>query len=339
MFMNATVREQLAALDLTKQLKVDSKGKADAQTLPFFERELEQVLTQTYERKFPELAMANGEIIPISSEVDEGAENYTYYMYEPTGIARFMTAYADSDMPMVSIRGAKVTAPVEPMEVGYGWSTRDIRNASFARRPLDSRLAMAARKAHDQRVHITGLWGREDLGLTGFVNNPNITVADAPAGAGGGSNPEYWVNKTPDEIVADIAMVIDGVRTLTNKVENVTHVAISDPLYLYIRRTRLGTIGESKTILTYIKEVWDTVEFYGLIDLQASNSLGNLTEDCMIGYAKDPEKCSLEIPMPFKQYPVQAEGLRFKVPTESSMGGVKCPYPLSIYRLDGIGSN
>lgn len=339
MFINATVREQLDALELTKQLKVDSKGKTDAQTLPFFERELEQVLTTTYERKFPELAMANGDVIPISSEVDEGAETYTYYMYEPTGIARFMTAYADADMPMVSIRGAKVTAPVEPMEVGYAYTTRDIRNAAFARRPLDQKLAVAARRAHDQRVHITGLWGREDLGLSGFVNNPNITVADAPAGAGGGGNPEYWVNKTPDEIVADIAMVIDGVETLTNKVEMVTDVAISNPLFLYIRRTRLGTIGESKTILTYIREVWPNVNFYGLIDLQASNSLGNLDEDCMIGYARDAEKCSLEIPMPFKQYPVQQDGLKFKVPTESSMGGVKCPYPLSIYRLDGIGSN
>jgi len=331
-----SIREQLNRLDLTNQLRVDSDGRTDAQTLPFFERELEQILERTYDRKFPELAMANGDVINITSEVDEGAETFTYYMYEPTGIARFITSYADDDMPMVSIRGARVTGHVEAMEVGYQYSTRDIRNAAFARRPLDQMLPQAARRAHDQLVHITGLWGSEERKLDGFVNHPNITVADAPNGAN--ASP-LWVNKTPDEIIEDIATVIDGVRTLTNKVEFVTDVAISDPLFLYIKRTRLGTLGESVTILEYAQKIWPEVNFYGLIDLQASNSRGNLTADCMIGYNRDSEKVSLEIPMPFRQYPVQEDGLRFKVPTESSIGGVKMPYPLSVYRLDGIGNN
>lgn len=337
-----SVQEQLKAPELrqlVEQLRSDSRGRQDAQTLPYFERELEQVLSETYDREYPQYKMANGDVISITSEVDEGAETFTYYMYDHTGIAEFVTAYAGNDMPMVTIEGAKVTAPVEPMAIGYVYTTRDVRNGAFTGKPLSRMLPEKAKMAHDARLHITGLWGRDDLGIEGFVNHPNITVGDAPAGSGGGGNPEYWENKTPDEIVEDFATVIDGVNELTNEVEFVTKVAIALPQFNYIKRTRLGTLGESVTILEYLQKIWSGVEFYPLVDLQATKSQGNLSSNSMIAYNADPRKVRLEVPMPFRQYPVQNVDLKFKVPTESSTGGVVCPYPLSIYRLDGIGSS
>lgn len=332
------IRSALSKLKLTEHLRTDSMGRQDSQTLPFFERQLEQILSKTYDREFPELMAAMGEVVPIDTEVDEGAETFTYYMYEPTGVAKFLDSYASDDLPMVSIRGAKVTGNVEPMANGYFWTTRDVRNAAFANRPLESDLARAARRAHDQLLHYTILWGREDIGLPGFVNHPNINVADAPAAAGGGSNPTFWENKTAVEVFNDIATAIDGVDEITNKVHRVTRCLIANPQYNYINRTRTGELGDSTTILEWCQKTWPGVQFLPIVDLEASKSQGNLSTNAMIAYQFDAEMASAVVPMPFRQYPVQEDGLKFVVPCESSTGGVKMPYPLAVYRVDGIGN-
>lgn len=337
------IRKALAGLSLTAQLKTrtDEAGveRQDSQTLPFFERQLEQILARTYDRLFPNLMAANGEVVPISTDVDEGAESFTYYMYEPTGLAKFLDSYASDDLPMVSIRGAKVTGKVEAMGNQYGWTTRDIRNARFANRPLESDLAKAARRAHDQLLHFTILWGREDIGLPGFVNHPNITVSDAPAAAGGGGNPTWWANKTPDEVFEDLATAIDGVDEMTNGVHQVSRVLIAKPQFNYIKRTRTGQLGDSLTILEWAQKTWPGVTFLPIIDLEASKSQGNLDSNAMIAYTFNAEMADAVLPMPFTQYPVQERGLKFVVPCESSTGGVRMPYPLAVYRVDGIGQS
>ena len=332
-----TLREHLLRLDGAHEnlLTVDRFGKKDAQTLPFFQRQVEQIMERTYERQFPELMGANGDVLPISSDIDPGADTYTWYMYEPTGLAKFIAAYGDQTLPEVSIKGAEQTNKVRDAGSQYHWTTKDIRRAAFAGLNLETRLVDAARRSHDQLLHTTMLWGRMDLGLNGFINHPNTTKSVA---ADNGSGSTYWVDKTVEQIVADVAVVIDGTVELTNGVEKPNKCLIALKEYNLIKRRRMGAGDGNLTILQHLEAIWQDVTFAPMIDLQAANSLGNLTSSSLIAFNTDPEKADYVLPMGFTQLAPQADGLRIKVPCESVHGGCRIPVPLSIARLDEIGA-
>jgi hypothetical protein len=53
-------------------------------------------------------------------------------------------------------------------------------------------------------------------------------------------------------------------------------------------------------------------------------------------YTKNEEKFSLEIPMPFYQYPLQVEKLETVIPCEARTAGLIIYYPLSMLLAYGI---
>jgi hypothetical protein len=310
----------------------------DAQTLPVFARQLEQVLTEVEREEFPELPMANGEILPLDTSIDEGAETFTYYILSASGVARFVGAYSTGSIPMVSLQGAAVSGRVENMAIGYRYSTKEIRAASFAGIPLDAELGVAARRAHEELLHKTGLWGREDLGIPGLFNHPNITVTDAPATGTAGSR--LWTAKTVDLMIADVALLLSTPADLTGDVEKPNRVYISPRRYRLLQYSRLTSGGGDAsypTALKFLEDVHQGVEFKPLAELQADLSDGHLAADAMFAYqAGNKRKAALMVPMPFKQYPVQMHDLDFKVPTESSTAGVKLTRPLMCHLMVGI---
>lgn len=309
----------------------------DSQTLPMFARMLEQILTEVEKEEFAELKMANGDLIPIDTSINEGAETYSYYVYSAVGVARFLSAYAGQSLPLVTIKGAKVSGRVEPMGNAYAYTTHDVRNAQFAGVPLESELAIAARRAHDELLHSTGLWGREDLGLPGLLNHPNIIISTPGTSAGAGD--DTWPNKTVDEIIADVVTLIDTVDEVTFGMEKVNRVLMSRERYNFIKTLRMGTGDGTLTVLKYLEEMYPEVTFDKLNELSGDNSDGNLAagSHSMFAYTSgNKRKASLVVPMMFRQHPVQQEDLTFKVPCESSTGGVKMPRPLMCNRMDGI---
>lgn len=304
----------------------------DAQLAPFFARELEFIFSQTFDIVHPELKMANGEVLPIDTSIDTGAESYTYYQFDSVGIAQLINTYAAKDLPRANIRGAKFTANIESLGASYGWNIQDLRNARMVNRPLESSLAAGARRAHDQAWNTLGLFGDEAVALSGFLNHPNITISDAAVGAGAST---LWSLKTPDEIIADTNDAVNSPLDLTNGVESVDRVLMPLDQFTLISTTpRSGT--SDTTILEFLRRVHPGVTFGWLNELAAAKSGGELTQDALIAYKFDTNKANLVIPQPFEQFPVQQDGLEFVVATHSRIGGVKVPYPLSIHRKDGI---
>lgn len=306
----------------------DGRERLDAQTLAIAARQLEHVMSEVYEEDFPDLRMANGDVIPIDGSIPEGAETFIYYLYSAVGVARFSSAYSSRTSPRATIAGAKVTGNVEAMEGSYGYTARDLRNASFANLPLETMLAVAERRAHMELLNKTGLWGREDLGLPGFVNHANITVLDAPHGPFSGNS--------VDEIIADVALVIDTAELVSFGMRKTNVVAFPRSLMLRLKTTRMGAGDGGYTVLKFLQEAFPGVSFEVLNELAAAQSDGNLAEDAILGYTRDARLASLIVPMPFRQYPVQQEGLEFRVPCESSTGGVKMPEPMIVTRMDGV---
>lgn len=312
-------------------------GRTDSQTLAFFARELEFVYSEVEREEYADLPMANGDIIPVDTSLPDGAETFKYYLYGAVGVARFMNGYSSGSLPLVTIKGAAVPGNVETFANGYAYSTRDARNAQFTGMPLEAELAFAARRAHEELLQRVGLWGRADLGLPGLLNHPNIIRSTPGTSAGAGD--DTWPNKTADEIIADVVTAIDTVDEVTFGKEKVNAVRMSRERYNLIRTYRMGAGDGTLTILKYLQEMYPDVTFGVLDELNASNSDGNLdagTHSLFAYTAGNKRKASLVVPMMFRQYTVQQEGLMFKVPCESSTGGVKMKSPLMCNRMDGI---
>jgi hypothetical protein len=321
------------ATELCRHTDGQGYTRYDDAVIPFFARELEYVYARSFDIIRPDLKMANGQVIPIDSSPDTGAETYTYYQFDSVGIAKVIDSYAHKDIPQAAIKGAKFTANIVSLGEGYGYTIQDVRAARLANRPLTTMLSDAVRLGHDEAWHIIGLFGHDDSEIRGFVNHPNITVTDAPLN--GAATSSLWEDKSPDEIIADINDMINAVRDTTNGVEQPTDVLLPLNQYTLIASTPRSSTSDT-TILEFVRKNHPTVTFDWLNELAASKSFGELTEDVAIAYVKNTDKAALVIPQTFEQMPLDQDGMQFVIATHSRIGGATVRYPLSIHRYDGI---
>ena len=81
----------------------------------------------------------------------------------------------------------------------------------------------------------------------------------------------------------------------------------------------------------YLKEIISAPELSG--SNKATNPYG---KDVALLYTNSAEKFTLEIPMPYYQYPLQVRNLEVVVPCEERVAGIMMYYPLSALIAAGI---
>lgn len=305
----------------------------DANETAFFARELEYIKANTYDVLYPTLKAT--QLIPVSTNAGAGAESITYQQFDQLGLAKIIANYAD-DLPRADIKGKEFTSPVRSIGASYGYNVQEIRAAQFANRNLTGRKANAARRAVEQKINNIGWYGDDANNLLGLVNHPNVTRAAAPQNAGATST--LWVNKTPDEILADMNSLVNGIVDLTNGVEAPNTLIMPIDQYTYI-----STVARSATSDTTILEFFlmnspfvNRVEWVNELKGAAVGGFSVDSSDVMIAYDNNPDKLTLEIPQPFEQFPAQERGLEFLINTHARCGGVIAYYPLSISIMEGI---
>lgn len=294
----------------------------DAGETFFFARELEYVKAKSYDIEFPE--MKSFKLIPISTEAGEGAEFITYAQFEETGMAKIIQSYAD-DLPRADIKGKEFTTPVRSIGDSYGYSVQEIRSAMLVGRSLTQRQSNAARRANDQLVNRLAWFGDDNYNMLGMLNNPNIPEA-AVLNNGAGATTQ-WVNKTPDQILYDMNTLVNGINALTKGVEMANTLIMPVAQYTLIASTPRSSVSDT-TILEYFIQ---NNPFITMVDwVPELTGAGPTSTDVMIAYDRNPDKLTMEIPMPYTQYPPQERNLAFVVPCESRYGGIIVYYPLSI---------
>ena len=310
-------------------------GKLDAQTMAFATRQVEQILTETFEEEHPDLPMAEGDIVPINTAIADGAKFFIYYIHSGGGLARFASGYSN-EYPMSHIESAEVAGRVRLIKGGYEFSEEDMVTARFAGENIEPRLQGHARRAHAELHHVTGLWGREDLGLPGLINHPNIQVTDA---ADNGSGSTFFVDKTADQILADYRTLVNNVRHVTFDIEKPNRILHPLEIVTFLSTTRLGGDNGTIFLMELVQKAFPEQEFRILQDLAATKSSGNLTEDSLFAYTFNMRKASLVMPRLFTMGQVQQNLDMIQIPATSKVGGIKMPVPLMCNRMDGVGDN
>lgn len=319
----------LKASNLMPALKEDRLCRFDStdDASIFFARELDYIKSKSYDKIYPEFTALNK--FPITHEVPEGAESMTYYSYERTGMAAIISNYA-TDLPRADVKGAPSTAFVKSLGASYGYSVQDMRASRMAGKSLDTRRAEAARYAVDRTTNIIAFAGDKKNNLVGVLstdnNIPLYTLSEVEVG---GQKYTDFKHKTAAQILDDINGMFAHQAKITKGVEHADTLMLPHSVYIDISTRQIPNTGY--TVLRFLKENAPYLK-----DIASAPELESDAEDTnpynkgvMFLYTNSADKFSLEIPMPFYQYPLQNRNLEVIVPCEERVAGCIIYYPLS----------
>jgi len=305
-----------------KSINLDAAGDI------FFARQLEYVQARVYEYQYA--ALKAYQYIPINYNVPAGAEYVTATGFQSVGRARIINSYAD-DLPEAGILGTQLTNPVVSIGTSYRYSHQEIRAAQYANISLSLRLAEAARRANEQLVNDLAIAGDPTTGQYGLINNPNVPTVVVPADGTGATT--QWANKTSEQILRDLNLIVNQVVVNSNGVERPNTLLLPLDQFTLISSTP-RSMNSDMTILQYFllnNPFIKTVDW--LAQLSGAGTGGT---DVMLAYDRDENKLAMQIPMAFTQYPPQERNLEFVIPCESRFGGVTIYYPQSVIIGEGI---
>ncbi len=309
---------------------------ADAASV-FFARELDHVKSQSYDVEYPELTALN--LFPISSEADPGAETITYYTYEKTGMAKIIQNYS-TDLPRADVNGKPTYAQIKSLGSSYGYSAQEMRASRLAGKSLNTRKAESARFQIDTLTNTIAWKGDAESGLMGVLSEGQ-SIPLYPITVGATSNKTKWTEKTPDEILADINGMAKQVARVTKNLERPDTLCLPAEAYMDIATRRID--DTSTTVLAfveqhapYIKNIISAAELDA--DSVDTNPYAKPTGGSGVAFlfTNSDKKLSLEIPMPFYQYPLQVKNLDTVIPCEARTAGVIVYYPFSALIAVGV---
>ena len=306
---------------------IEASGRFDANESMFFARQLEAIKAQTYDVKRANLNAL--QLMPVSTDVPEGATTITYRQYDTVGMAKVIANYAN-DLPRADVTGKEFTSNIRSIGNAFGYNTQEIRSAIFAGVNLPARKAMAATRAHQEKINALAFTGDADHGLPGLISNANVPEVTLAADGTGSS--KTFASKTADKIVRDVNSLINKIISQSKGVHRATEVWMPVEQYALIATTQNSTASDT-TILAFLQQVHPGVTFRQVVELDGAGASG---ADRMYAIENSRDNWAIEIPMMMKMYSPQQKGLEFEVPVESRFGGVIIEYPLSMCFADGV---
>ena len=323
-----TIQLEKATLDAI------NSGFLDADGAFFFQRQLEYIKAKSYDVQYANLKAR--QIFPVSNDGGKGITSITYRTYDMVGSAKIINAYAE-DLPRADVAGQETTIPVRSVGTSYGYNLDEIQSSQMTGQALDQRRANASRRTVEQVINDVALFGDEDSKLPGLFSNPNIPTGQVVDGGAG----TQWVNKTPDQILADVNDLFADVFETTLMVERANKLTLPPSQWSYIMSTPRSATSDT-TIGMYL--VQNSPYLNSLDDIiplnecdQAQNPfLADLGADAMFVFDQSPDKLELEIPVELEYLPTQHKNLEFVVPGRCRLAGLNIYYPLSIAIATGI---
>src|SRR3954471_21315834 len=244
---NAELSRLYAALIVHRD-DVYGEDRLDANETAVLEKQLEFMRARTTDIERPEFKAR--QLVPITSEVDPGAETWAYSQWDRVGMAKIVANYAD-DIPKVATFAKKFVQALETIALGYGWSWLDLQRTARAGVPLRTRLANAVRDGFEQRIEVIGAIGIAETGATGLLNSANVPAIAAAAPATGSSTVWGGADKTPLEGVSDPLAMENAI------VNNTKGVRSADTLILPL--AKLTYIAQKSIYNTAPSNPMDTI--------------------------------------------------------------------------------
>ena len=307
-----------------------------SQALSFLTQQAAHIESEVYKIKYPSIQYST--LVPVDTSAGEWANIVTFYSQDQVGKADWFQAKA-SDMPRADVNSTQHNHGISMAAIGYGY---DLEEINYARR-VNMNLAMdkadSARLAAEQFIDSLTLVGDANKNMGGLINNALITPTTAPADGTGSAT--TFASKTGDQIARDVNAKLSLINTASYGIELADTIALPLDQYNLLATKRLGTNGESITVMewlmkynTYTAQTGQplTIRVIRQLDTAGGSSSGR-----MVAYRKDPSVLKLHMPMTHRFLPVWQTGpMRFDVPGVMRTGGLEIRRPGSVAYLDGI---
>ncbi len=309
----------LAAIQQTQRL--------DANESVFFARQLEYIRTKLYNVKKINLSALN--LMPLDTSVPEGAETLTWRAYDTVGSAKIIASYGN-DLPRADVIGSENTTKIKSLANAFGYTVMELRAAAMAGVNLTQAKMNAAARAHQEFINRLAFNGDTEHGLPGFLTNPNIPSVVLPADGTGSTT--TWSTKTAAQIVRDVNLLINTVRTQSAGFYEANEVWLPIAQQALIASTQNSTASDT-TVLGFLRNNFPDVTFRSVFEMAGAGAGGT---NRMYAMDNSLENWQLVVPMMMRTYAPQMVGLEYQVPMESRFGGVIVTYPLAFAYADGI---
>jgi hypothetical protein len=246
----------------------------------------------------------------------------------------------------VSIDISKTVYPLIPWSMEIAFTVFELESAAKLGRPVDEQKFKALQTKHQMDVDQLVYYGdgqTQTSGASGMLNNTLMTnTNNLPNGVSGFSQ---WVNKSPQEILADVNSALTSVWAASAWAVTPRRILIPPNQFGYISTTLISLAG-SMSILRYIVEnnlltgtgqgELEILPLKWLIGLGSGGTLGTTgTVDRMFVYTKN--KDFVRYPMTLIQRtPVQYDGMYHKSTYYCKLGQVEEVYPETVGAFDGL---
>lgn len=298
----------------------------DASESIFTETQLKEIDTRIFAHKFPDVRFRD--FLPIKY-IAGHKQVYSYKMYTMYAVAKWLANYAD-DLPRAGVKAVEFFRKVRGFATSYGFSLLELRAAAAEKEDLEDIEAMAARRATEEFFDAVARAGDSSLDLLGLLNQTNTTSYTVPNGVSGETE---WINKTPEEILADLNGIVNNIVTTTKEVEKPDTLILPTEQYTLIASRRLGD-GSDITILEHFLKVNPYIKNVASWHHLAGAGAGGT--DRMVCYKRDPMNIEMVIGQEFETLPPQQKNLAILIPCHARTGGVVVRYPLGMSYGDGI---
>jgi hypothetical protein len=305
------------------------------QALGFLTSQTTFIEAEVYRIQYPDILYP--QLVPIDSSANEWAKSVTYFSMDKVGQADWFDGFA-TDMRLADINRQKFEQGIEMAGIGYRYTLEELGQAMMI--PglnLSSEKAEASRRSYEEFMDRLARLGSTSKGITGLLNNANVTRTDAVADGSGTS--ALWSNKTADQIIRDVQSALTNVYSGSLTVEMADTVLLPITAMELLANTRVpNTFGNALDYLAkynlYTHTTGAPLMIRGIIGLDTAGKLG---VGRMVAYRRDPRVVKLHIPMVHRFLPVWQTGpITFDIPGIFRTGGVEVRRPGAFAYVDGI---
>lgn len=312
---------------MTPFKKLEAKPLFDAGDSVFVMRQMEQFVGSM---ETPLETLKARLLFPEDNSGDPVASQATYEIWEQEGICKLISDYS-ADLPRVDAKVREESYRWFDFGNAAGFSKREIEAAQKFGRNLDARKRSAALRAWEQLVHSLAFNGDADLKIPGLLTNPNISTMSAPNNAGATST--LWVNKTADEILADMNALCNSIPEDTNGIEVPDTLLLPLAQFHLVNTKRIGS-DSSMTVLKFFMETNSYIKNVDWCNDLKTAAVGG--GPLAVAYRRSPEVMGLQIPQELTPMAPQQKNMELVINFVGTCGGLVIYRPLAIKFMDLI---
>ncbi|QOQ37724.1 major head protein [Klebsiella phage MEW1] len=300
--------------------------------IAFYISQLAQIEQTIYATPYADITYLQD--IPIVSGIPEHANHWVYRSYDGRGMGAFIGANA-SDLPRVAQSAKPHTVPLNYGGIECHYSLDELRTTASQNMPIDTMQQQLAYRAYEEHSQKVAYFGDSQLGMSGLLNHPNVTVTKASVD---------YTTATGQELFNMLNDPLFDIIKLSKNYHTPNTVRVFPDLWKRMN-SELMTGYSDTTVMEFFK----TNNAYTLmtgqeIDIQvrfqltaaelAAGGVNNNQKDRVLIYEKNDRNLGVAKPIPFRMLAPQNKGLAVSVPAEYKISGTEIRYPLSAIYLD-----